>query len=145
MAEKDIQWRTLEFLKRIIRLCRAIGEGRIEQAIAGQLFRAGTSIGANIEEAQGSHGSPDFINKMVIARKEARETRYWLRLVESESFVDPRRMAEILDESDQLVRIISSIVVNARRNAELYGKNAQQPSKQSPTGRELNGEPETES
>jgi len=91
----------------------------MNRRIADQLFRSGTSIGANIEEAQGSHGSADFIAKMVIARKEARETRYWLRLILDERLLPPEQMQNIVDESDQIVRIIAAIVTNARRNAGL--------------------------
>ncbi|MDX2177674.1 MAG: four helix bundle protein [Candidatus Sumerlaeia bacterium] len=118
MAEQEIQKRTFEFARRVLRLARVLDEDRIGRLIVGQVVRSATSIGANVEEAQGSQSKPDFIAKMGIARKEARETLYWLRLVQAEALVPPDRLADLVKEADELVRIISAIVVSARNNPE---------------------------
>jgi len=78
MTEKrDIKERTFEFATRVVRLCRALEEfPGVSRTLANQLLRSGTSVGANVEEAHGSHSKPDFIAKMSIATKEARETNY---------------------------------------------------------------------
>jgi four helix bundle protein len=74
--------RTFAFAKRIVRLCQRLdGSPGISSTLANQLLRSGTSIGANVEEGQGSQSEADFVSKYSIACKEARETPYWLRLI----------------------------------------------------------------
>ena len=82
---QDIQERTLTFAVRVVKLCRFLHEkGGIERILSSQLIRSGTSIGANVREAQSGQSDRDFLHKMEIALKEARETEYWLIvLVES--------------------------------------------------------------
>jgi len=75
-----------------------------------QLFRAGTSIGANIEEAQGGQSRADFLSKISIARKEARETLYWLRLLSAVEIVSPGQLNEIINECDELISILTAII-----------------------------------
>ena len=78
----DICERSYEFAVRIVRVCREMDKRPDgSKALTNQLIRSGTSVGANIEEAQGSQSRADFISKMSIACKEARETHYWLRLL----------------------------------------------------------------
>jgi len=81
-----------------------------EFVLSKQLLKSGTSIGANVEEAQAGQSRADFLSKMSIASKEARETRYWLRLIRDSKILEARDVAPLLAESDELVRIISSIV-----------------------------------
>jgi len=77
MANKDIQERTLNFRIRIVNLCKFLREnGGTGYDLSKQLIRSGTSIGANIEEAQNAESKPDFIHKMSISLKETRETNY---------------------------------------------------------------------
>ncbi len=111
----DIQERTFKFAVRMVRLI-----GRLPRTIAGtevgrQAVRSATSIGANVEEADAAESKPDFIHKMSIAHKEARETRYWLRLIDAALLVDDE-ISSLIQESDELVRILYTIVKNARRN-----------------------------
>jgi len=82
--------------------------------IGRQLLRAATSVGANVEEAHGAESQRDFIHKMGIACKEARETRYWLQLVKA-AVLDDDEIGGLLQESDELVRILSAIVAKARQ------------------------------
>ena len=85
---RDICERTFEFALRIIRVCRILEEGRgVGRTIGWQLIRSGTSVGANIEEGQGGQSRADFVSKYSIARKEARETLYWLRLLTAAKIV----------------------------------------------------------
>ena len=87
MPSPIISERAFEFACRIVKPCERLwANGRASRRLADQLFDAGTSIGANVEEAQGGQTKPDFIARMAVARKESRETVYWLRLaVKSES------------------------------------------------------------
>ena len=78
--------------------------------MANQLLRSGTSIGANVEEGQGAQSEADFVAKYSIARKEARETHYWLRLMAESKIVDPVKLTELITESDELIAILTAIV-----------------------------------
>ena len=116
MAEqRDIKERTFELATRIVRLCRTLETAPgISRTLANQLLRSGTSIGANVEEAHGSQSKPDFISKMSIATKEARETNYWLRLLAASEVVAADKLTDITDESNQLIAILTTIVKRSR-------------------------------
>lgn len=116
MVDHNIAKRTYEFSLRIIRLCQAMDEDRIGRILVSQVLRSGTSIGANTHEAQGGQSKKDFIAKMSIARKEAMETSYWLCLIRDSDLQPAERMAEIIDECDQIAKIISAIILSAKRN-----------------------------
>ena len=110
-AELKIVERSFEFAVRVVKLCRFLeAQDRVSRTLANQLIRAGTSIGANIEEAQAGQSKADFTAKMAIARKEARETLYWLRLLKAAEIVESEKLNEITKEADELVRILTSIV-----------------------------------
>jgi len=81
-------------------------------------LNAGTSVGANAEEAQAAQSKPDFISKNSIALKEARETHYWLRLLIAAEIMSEEKLAGLRDEAEELKRILGSIVVFARRSQQ---------------------------
>lgn len=120
----DIRSRSYTFGCRIVRLVRALPRDVASLVIARQLARSGTSIGANVEEAQGSHSRREFAQKMNIARKEARETLYWLRMLLDTDTMPANRLEPIIQESDEIVRILVAIVKTTRRegNAESVGR-----------------------
>ena len=114
----DIQQRTFAFAVRIVKLCRHLeekpGAGR---TLSRQLLRAGTSIGANVEEAQAGTTKADFIYKVAIALKEARETDYWLRLIyEINNQVIKGRMDDLLKESNEIISILTASVKKLQQN-----------------------------
>jgi four helix bundle protein len=113
----DICERTFRFSLGIVRFCKSLESSRsdVYRTLGRQLLRAGTSIGANAEEAQGAQSRPDFISKNNIALKEARETHYWLRLLCAESAGTNGEADRLRDEADELKRIFGAIVANARR------------------------------
>lgn len=119
----QIQERALEFGVRIIRFADKLPKSSAGVVLTKQLIRSGTSIGANMEEADGASSKNDFINKVTIARKEARETRYWLLLIfKSEFFshkADIEELKTLISESLELMRILSAIVNKARENAKI--------------------------
>lgn len=83
-----------------------------------QLLKSGTSIGANLEEAQGGQTKPDFVTKNAISLKEARESKYWLRVILASYDLERSIQVEALalrDEAHQLAAIIGSIIVNAKK------------------------------
>jgi four helix bundle protein len=108
MAESIIQQKSFGFALEIIHLYREL-QAKQEYVISKQLLRSGTSIGANVEEATAGQSRRDFLSKMAIASKEARETRYWLRLLQESDLVDMDVTNE-LTHIDELVRILTSIV-----------------------------------
>ena len=113
----DIKERTFEFGVRIVRLVNTLPRTVAGIEVGRQLVRSGTSIGANVEEADGAVSKKDFTHKMSIARKESRETRYWLRIVRTTGLSkDAHEVDYLLQESDELVRILSSIIKSAKRN-----------------------------
>ncbi len=112
----DIRSRSYAFALRVVRLVRALPADPATQVLARQLIRAGTSVGANVEEAQGSHSRREFARRMNIARSEARETHYWLRLLADSETLPRRRLERIVDEADQLVRVLVGIVKKTRES-----------------------------
>jgi len=117
MSERDIEKRTFEFSLRIVRLCKVLDKDRVGRILINQVLRSGTSIGANVEEAQGAQSKADFIAKMSIARKEARETRYWLRIIAEADLQPKEKMSPIIQEAEEIMKIVSAIIVSARRKA----------------------------
>jgi four helix bundle protein len=115
---RDIRERTLDFALRIIKLCQQLEEQQgVARTLGWQLLRSGTSIGANVEEAQAGQSKPDFISKNAIALKEARETIYWLRLLAASEIIPMQRLAELQNEADELAKIIGAIIVSAKKRA----------------------------
>ena len=81
MADSVLRNKSKEFAKDIVFLCRDLKHNGVESALINQLLRCGTSIGANVHEAQYAHGTKDFISKFEIALKECNESEYWLELL----------------------------------------------------------------
>jgi four helix bundle protein len=111
----DIHDRTFAFAVRILRLVRSLPNDLSGRTVARQLARSGTSVGANVEEAQGGHSKAEFARRMGIARSEARETLYCLRLIGATEMVAPERLAEIRREAEEIARILTAIVKKARQ------------------------------
>jgi four helix bundle protein len=84
-----------------------------DKLLASQLFRSGTSIGANIEEAYSGTTTPDFINKLTISLKEARETSYWLRLLKNNSNYS---LDSLITEVEEIKRILGKTIVTKKSN-----------------------------
>ena len=113
---QDIVARTFQFALRIIELANQLDYSReSSKVLTKQVLRSGTSIGANIEEAQAAESKADFTHKYNIALKEARETKYWLRLINASKFVKTTDLDSLIKESDEICQIIAKIVINARK------------------------------
>jgi len=110
--ENIILEKSYAFALEIVRICKLIREQH-EYDLASQLWRAGTSIGANVEEAQAAQSRADFKSKMSIAAKEARETHYWLRLTRDGKVLDLERVTALIDDIEAIKRILTSIVKSA--------------------------------
>ena len=103
-----IRQKSFEFALAIIDLYRKLQEKR-EYVISRQILRCGTSIGANVEEATAGQSRKDFLSKMAIASKEARETKYWLLLLQTSKLVDVNVTPHLV-QIEELIRILTSIV-----------------------------------
>jgi four helix bundle protein len=109
-----IQDRTFLFAAAVLELTEELMSRSFPaRTIAKQLFRSGTSIGANLEEASGAQSKADFISKCSIATKEARESRYWLKLLLHCRGISASRIDPLLHESDEIVAILTTIVKRA--------------------------------
>ena len=99
--------KSFQFAIRIVRLSNYLRDEKKEFVISKQILRSGTSIGANIAEAQYGQSKADFITKMHISLKEANETKYWLRLLCATNYIDDSQTS-IMDACDELLRLLTS-------------------------------------
>lgn len=112
----DLPERTFAFSVRIVNVCQKLDEiSNCARTLSRQLIRSGTSIGANVEEGQGSQSRADFVSKMSIACKEARETLYWLRLLVEAKLMSPRQLIALIQECSELIAILTTIVKKTRK------------------------------
>ena len=115
MSDSKLRTQSMDFAVSIIHLVKALKEKR-ESIISNQIGRSGTSIGANIREAQYAHGKADFIAKLQIALKEANETGYWLELLYKTNYIE-REEYEVLDASCASIRVmLVSSIKTAKEN-----------------------------
>jgi four helix bundle protein len=106
----DLEERTLEFSKEIIKLCKKLSRNTINNELISQLIRASGSVGANYREANDSLSKKDFSHRIKITRKEAKESHYWLQLLEEANPEFKDEINKLLTESLELKKIFSSIV-----------------------------------
>ena len=106
----------MNFSIRIVGLCRFLNEEKHEYRIADQMFRSGTSIGANVAEAQCAVSRNDFISKLHISLKESNETLYWLRLLYRTRFITEKQFKSVYADCEELKRILMSASKKARAN-----------------------------
>jgi four helix bundle protein len=115
-SENAVQEKSYAFAVRIVRLCLYLTETKKEYVLSKQLLRSGTSIGANVEEAIGGQSRADFISKIAIAYKEARETTYWLRLLKDTGYLTQSEFDSIHADADELCRLTASIQKSSRQS-----------------------------
>jgi len=115
MAKSIVKQKSYDFALQFIKLCTYL-RGQKHFEIASQLLRSGTSIGANVEEALAGQSRKDFFAKMSIASKEARETNYWLRLIKNAEIVDEQESQKLIEVSEELIKILTSIVKTGNDN-----------------------------
>jgi len=116
MKKSIIAEKSFEFSIKIVNLCKEQRFNTMEFELFRQLIKSGTSIGANVEEALAGQSKKDFIAKMSIAAKEARESNYWLRLLHSTNLINKN---ELTEDSLELVKILSSIIKTSQEKLKL--------------------------
>ncbi len=110
----DLEDRTLDFAKRIIHMCKALPNDTINSKLIDQIIRSAGSVGANYREANDALGKKDFLMRMRISRKEAKETEFWLHLIIETNPELKDKILPLLDESIALRKILSSIIINSQ-------------------------------
>jgi four helix bundle protein len=110
----DLEDRTIRFSGDIINFCRKVERHSLLKPLANQLIRSGTSVGANYCEANGATSKKDFRNKIHICKKEAQETRYWLRVLEKEIPEERPQIKALFEETQQLVKIFAAIAEKSK-------------------------------
>ena len=119
VSPRDIVERTFEFAVRVIKLCGKLDERPgIGRVMMSQILRAGTSVPANVEEAQAAQSKADFISKMSIALKEAREVHMRLRLLAPANLLPEAQLHPLIQEADEIKRVLGAIIVSAKRGDE---------------------------
>ena len=109
-----IEEKSFEFAIRIVNLCKYLNETKKEFVLSKQLLRSGTSVGANVAEAEQAQSTPDFVSKMSIALKEASETKYWIRLLASTNYLTEAETVSILNDCVELEKILVSIIKSSK-------------------------------
>ncbi len=112
----NIQNRSLDFAIQIVRLVQRFPRTTAGYAIGSQIVKSGTSIGANIQEAQSASSRKDFIHCLTISLKEARETHYWLKIIKESKLIDDQ-VDLLLKEIDEIIRILVSIINKTKGNS----------------------------
>jgi four helix bundle protein len=105
--------KSYQFALEIVALCKQLQELK-EFVISKQLLKSGTSIGANVEEAVGGHSKKDFVAKMIIALKEARESNYWLRLLRDSGLSPGDTTGALLLQSEEMIKLLTAIIKTSR-------------------------------
>ncbi|MFA6713873.1 MAG: four helix bundle protein [Victivallaceae bacterium] len=116
MKNNIILDKSFSFALRIIKLNKFLRGKHKEHVISRQILRSGTSIGANMEEANAAQSQKDFFAKTCIAYKEACETRYWLKLLKASDYISAAAADSIMDDCEEIIKILSSIKLTAGNN-----------------------------
>lgn len=109
--------KSFEFSIRVVKLYKYLCDEKKEYVLSKQLLRSGTSVGANINEAQAGQSKKDFIAKMSIASKEARESKYWIDLLIKTDYLneDNKHVQTLVNEIDEIVKLLTSIVKSSQK------------------------------
>ena len=115
---QDLRVRTKKFALRIIVMCGKLPDTRPGRIFGNQVFRSGTSVGANYREAYRARSRAEFVSKLGDCLKELEETCYWLELLLESLVVKPEKLSLLLREADELIAIFTTIVKNTKRGSE---------------------------
>ena len=115
MDKNIIVDKSFEFAIRVVNLYKYLCEKKNEYTLSKQLLRSGTSIGANVAEAQQAQSKADFISKISIALKEATETKYWLQLLQAANYLSENETKSILDDCTEIEKILVTILKTSKQ------------------------------
>ncbi|WP_245546040.1 four helix bundle protein [Marivirga tractuosa] len=116
-SQNVIQLKSYQFALEVIRIAQLLKKGTHFE-ISSQVLRSGTSIGANVEEAIGAQSRKDFLAKLSISYKEARETHYWLRLIKDSGLLEANTASVMIEKCEEILKIIGSIQKTTKAKME---------------------------
>jgi four helix bundle protein len=122
MKENILLTKSYSFSVRIVKLFQHLIEKHKIYDLARQVLRSGTSIGANCEEAMGGFSPKDFRHKITIAYKEARETRYWLRLLRDTGYIDTKLAKSLITDAEELLKILGKIIITMNKKLKKHSE-----------------------
>ena len=115
MAESIVFDKSKKFALRLINAYKYLCDEKKEFVLSKQLLRCGTSIGANIAEAEQAQSKPDFVSKMNIALKETSETKYWINLLKATEFLSEKESKSLLADCVELEKLLVSIIKSSKQ------------------------------
>ncbi len=116
MKENIVKTKSFSFAIRVVKLYQHLIKKEKEYILSTQVLKSGTSIGANVEEADGGISKADFSNKISIAYKEAKETHYWLRLLSATGYINRKIFDSMIEDCNELCKLLFSIIKTTRIN-----------------------------
>ena len=114
--------KSFQFAVRVVKLYRYLCDDKKEYVLSKQLLRSGTSIGANINESQEAQSKVDFISKLYISLKEARESKYWIELLKETNYLTQKEADSIIKDLIEILKLLTSIIKSTKNN--IKGNNA---------------------
>ncbi|NPA66970.1 MAG: four helix bundle protein [Chlorobi bacterium] len=117
MNENIVRDKSFKFAVRIVNFYKLLIE-RKEYVMSKQILRSGTSIGANIREAQNAQSNADFIHKLSIAQKETDETLYWLELLKETEYISETEFDSLSDDCTELLKLLRSIIITSKNKSK---------------------------
>ena len=116
MKENVLIDKSFQFAVRVINLYKYLCNNKKEYVLSKQLLRCGTSIGANVNEAQDAQSKNDFISKLSISLKEAKETKYWIELLKKTDYLTKKEANSLLSDLTEIIRLLVSIIKSTKEN-----------------------------
>jgi len=116
MRDNVIKTKSYDFALRVVKLYKHLISEQKEYVLSKQLLRSGTSVGANIEEGLSGQSKKDFIAKLFISLKEAKESHYWIRLLRDSDYLDKELAESFLKDVDELISILTAIIKSTKNN-----------------------------
>ena len=114
MKENVLKTKSFRFAVRIVELYKYLWDSKKEFIISKQILRSGTSVGANIREAEHSESKSDFVHKMAIAQKEINETLYWLELLNVSNCINTKQFNSINADAVEIIKLITTSIKTAK-------------------------------
>ncbi|GAB3343418.1 four helix bundle protein [Marivirga atlantica] len=115
--ENIVETKSFDFALRIVNLYKYLKSDHSEYVLSKQILRSGTSIGANISESISGISKADFVHKLSISLKEARETLYWLKLLNKSEYIDDKLANSLINDCDEIIRLLFAIIRSSKSNS----------------------------
>jgi four helix bundle protein len=113
-SESIIAGKAYSFALEIVKIYKLLVNERKEYVLSKQLLRSGTSIGANVNEAIAGQSKKDFVYKLNVALKEARETNYWLNLLKDSGYINLKEFDSLIKNCNEIIKVLSSIIITTK-------------------------------